>query len=165
MLDNIKKHIDGDIQKSKLEEFLKNGSILVKKRLSLIKLILEGFNPEEEYVRLKRINSDINENINKLEYIKDDIILFYKDYYREIINRIIEVIKNNQNEKIKEFKEGRIRELILEAGCLMPVVETINKVKNFLLFNAIYELNSGKDEYENFNNAYKILQQIKEYFY
>ena len=165
MLDNIKKHIDGDIQKSKLEEFLKNGSILVKKRLSLIKLILEGFNPEEEYVRLKRINSDINENINKLENNKDDIILFYKDYYREIINRIIEVIKNNQNEKIKEFKEGRIRELILEAGCLMPVVETINKVKNFLLFNAIYELNSGKDEYENFNNAYKILQQIKEYFY
>ena len=36
----------------------------------------------------------------------------------------------------------------------------VNKVKNFLLFNILYEMKSGKDENKNFENAYDKLEEI-----
>jgi hypothetical protein len=57
LFDSIKKEIEGDIEKSKLEEFLKMDKSLVIQRLKLVKLVLGGFNPEEKYEELKkRIN-------------------------------------------------------------------------------------------------------------
>ena len=41
LLDNIKHDIDGNIQKNKLEKFLRNDEKIIKQRLSLIKIILE----------------------------------------------------------------------------------------------------------------------------
>ena len=54
LLDEINKDIEGNIQKSKLEEFLKNERSLIMQRLSLIKLIFKGFNPDEQYTQLKK---------------------------------------------------------------------------------------------------------------
>ena len=58
LLDSIKKEIEGDIEESKLEEFLEMDKSLVIQRLKLVKLVLEKFNPEEKYEELiKRINT------------------------------------------------------------------------------------------------------------
>ena len=60
LLDEIKKDIEGNIQKSKLEKFFKNERSLIIQRLSLIKLILKGFNPDEQYTILKKRFDDLN---------------------------------------------------------------------------------------------------------
>ena len=90
LLVEIKKDIEGNIKKSKLEEFLKNEPNFIRQRLSLIKIIIELFNPEEKYEELKRKNDDINKEIEDLKYIKDNIILYFKDSQQDIIKRIID---------------------------------------------------------------------------
>ena len=164
LLDSIKNDIEGNIKKSKLEEFLKNKPSLIKKRLSLIKIIIERFNPDEQYEKLKKRNNVINEDLNELKYIKDNIIIYHKEFYQDIIRKIIEVIKNNQNKKIKDYKSGRLGEFIkdIKTSGLKDLANKINEVKNFLLFNVIYDMNSRRDENENFENAYDKLQEIKE---
>ena len=160
LLDNIKKDIDGTIKRSKLQEFLKNDKSFILQRLKLINLSYEGFNPNEEYDKLTKKNEEINNDINKLKNIKDNIIIYHKDTYQEIIKKIIEVVKNNQNKQIKDYKGGKISELIKETDDLQILAAKINKVKNFLLFNVIYDMNSGKNENKNFDNAYNELEKI-----
>ena len=165
LLNSIKKDLEGDIKKSKLEEFLKNEQSLIKQRLSLIKLILEEFNPDEQYDYLKKINNEINEDLNTLKYIKDNIIIYHRDCYQHLIKRIIEVIKNDQDKKIIDYKVRRIEDLIkeIEIKGLKDLANKINEVKNVLLFNIMYEMNSGKDENKKFEIAYDKLKEIKEY--
>ena len=45
---------------------------------------------------------------------------------------------------------------------MKDLANKVNKVKNFLLFNIIYEMNSGKDENKKFDNAYEELEKIGE---
>jgi len=163
LLDEIKKDIEGNIKKSKLEEFLKNEPFLVKQRLSLIKIILEGFNPEEQYEELKRKNDEINKEIEELKNFKDNIILYFKDSQQDLIKSIIEVLKTNQNKRIIEYYGGRIRSLIQETKDLKDTSDKINKVKDFLLFNVIYDNNTWKNENQNFESSYETLEQIGEY--
>jgi hypothetical protein len=142
---------------------LKNEPSLIRQRLSLIKLILGGFEPDEQYIKLKKRNDEINKDLNDLKYIKDNIIIYHKEYYQEIIKKIIEVIKNNQNKKIIDYKGGTIGDLIKETENkgLKDLADKINEVKNFLLFDVIYGMNSGKDEGKAFDSAYNKLNQIK----
>jgi len=120
LLQDIRGDLDGKIRKNKLEEFLKIDESLTNKRISfkesiinrrlnLIKLILEGFNPEKEYNELKRKFDKINEDITKLKFIKDNIIIYFNETYQDILERLIEVINNSQNKEIKQYKEGRIK--------------------------------------------------------
>ena len=160
LLDNIKNEIDGEITKKKLDEFLKN-KLYIKERLSLLNLIIEGFNPDDKYNELKRKNEDINKDIDKLKDIKDNIIIYYRESKQDIIKKIIDVIKHNQNQKLKDYRGGgKIQDLIKETERYKDTVEKIKKVKNFLLFNVIYDMNSGKDEEKNFDNAFTKLEEI-----
>ena len=163
LLAEIRKDIDGKIRKSKLEEFLKNEKSFIIQRLSLIKLIVQSFNPDEQYAQLKKINDKINEDINTLKYIKDNIILYYKESYQGIIERIIDVIKNNHYKKLEDFRGGRIGELIKETGNLKEPADKINQIKDFLLFNVIYDIEKTKDEPKSFKKASDILDEIGEY--
>ena len=61
---------------------------LVIQRLQLIKLVLGGFNPEEKYKELEKKNNEINEEIEKLKYIKDNIIIYHKEFYQKIIEKL-----------------------------------------------------------------------------
>jgi len=87
LLDNIKNDIDGNIKRSKLQEFLKNDKSFILQRLKLINLSYEGFNPNEEYYKLTKKNEEINNDINKLKEIKDNLIIYHKDTYQEIIKK------------------------------------------------------------------------------
>ena len=66
LMQSIKQDLDGEIKKKTLDEFLTIEDSIVKKRLSLLGIIFESYNPNDEYYRLKEINKKINEDINKL---------------------------------------------------------------------------------------------------
>ena len=160
LLKEINKDIEGDIKKSKLEEFLKNEEKFIIQRLSLINILMDNFKPEEKYKNLKKINDEINKEINELKYIKENYILYFKDSDQEIIKKIIEVIKNNQNKRIIEYKGGKIGEIIQGTKNLKGIADKISHVKNFLLFKVIYEMNLSNDEKKNFDIAYDTLEEI-----
>jgi hypothetical protein len=88
LLQEIRGDIEGKIQKKKLEEFLKVNESLIHKRFSLIKLILEGFNPEKEYNTLKKKFEKINEDIKNFEFILDNIIMYFNETYQDILKKI-----------------------------------------------------------------------------
>jgi len=135
----------------------------VKQRLELINLIIQQFNPEDTYNQLKVLNDKINKDINELKEIKDNIILYYKDFYQDIMQKIRDVIKTSQNKKISEYKKGgKIGDLIKESQGLKDTAKKIKRVKNFLLFNVIYDIDRKKDENETLENSFKILDEIGE---
>ena len=164
LIDFVIKDLDGEIKKSKLEEFLKNEKSVIIERLKIISLIISGFNPEDKYEDLKKKNDDINEDLNNLKDIKDNIIIYHKDSYQDLMKKIIDVLKTNQNKRITEYRGG-IKELIKEAESknLPELTRRIKEVKDFLLFNVIYDENSGKDDKTNFDYAYKTLTDIGDY--
>ena len=161
LMGNIKKDIDGDINKKNLDEFLNIQESIIRKRLSLLNIIYDNFNSKEEYEKLKKISEEINKDINKLTDIKDNIIIYHKETYKEQIKKLIDIIKDNQNKKISDYKQGKIKDFIKELNDLDDTITKVEKVKNNLLFNVIYEdLNVGKNEGANFDKAYKKLKDI-----
>jgi len=163
LMGNIKKDIDGEINKKNLDEFLNIQESIIRKRLSLLNIIYDNFNSKEEYEKLKRINEEINKDINKLIDIKDNIIIYHKETYKEQIKKLIDIIKDNQNKKITDYKQGKIKDFIKELNILETTVTNVKNVKNNLLFNVIYEdLNVGKNERVNFEKAYEKLGAIGE---
>jgi len=163
LMGNIKKDIDGEINKKNLDEFLNIQESIIRKRLSLLNIIYDNFNSKEEYEKLKRINEEINKDINKLIDIKDNIIIYHKETYKEQIKKLIDIIKDNQNKKITDYKQGKIKDFIKELNELETTVNNVKNVKNNLLFNVIYEdLNVGKNEGVNFEKAYIKLGAIGE---
>ena len=45
---------------------------------------------------------------------------------------------------------------------MKELADKVKNFKNFLLFNIIYEMKSGKDENKHFENAYEKLEEIGE---
>ena len=167
-MQEIRGDLDGNIKKETLEKFLNIDKALIEKtivfkdsllnrRLNLIKLILEGFNPETKYNELKKQYDKINGEIKKLEKTKENIIIYFNKTYQEFLQNLIEVINNNKNKEIKEYKEGGIKALLDECDKLEEKTQKISRIKNFLLFNTIYEMNSTGDENNSYNKAIKIL--------
>ena len=146
---------------------MNNDKDFVIKRLKLIEIIWQDFGAEEKYERLKNINEDINKDIKKLIYIKENIIIYLKDTYQQIIQKLMEIIKNNQNKKISDYrgakKGGNIHEFLTKEIKETNLEEMANKIKNvkhLLLFNIIYNMNPGKDGKTKFNKAYQELEEM-----
>ena len=163
LLDLIKNDIRGKIKKFKLEEFLKIEKSLIIKRLSLIKLIIPAFNLDDIYPNLKKTNDKINEDMKKLDYIKDNIILYYPQTFQDIMESVMEINKNNQYKKLEDFRGEILGELIKETTNLKELADKISKVKEFLLFNVIYDMEKTSEEHRSFDKAYSILNEIGDY--
>ena len=160
-LEDIKIDIlDGYIQKRKLDEFLKNEESIILQRLKLIKIIYDTFNPQVEYPKIKKHNEEINQYINKLNYIKENIIIYYKETYQQQIKHLIDIIKDNKNKRIIDYKGAKLKDPLIDNAKLEEKANEINKLKHFLLFNIIYEMNATKDEDYSFNLAVKKLDDI-----
>ena len=98
----------------------------------------------------------INEKIN----FNGDLI---NPYSKINIKKIIDIIHDNKNKEISQYKtEGKIKEIIKESDNLKVLAEKVEKVKTFLLFNVLYELNIAEDEDKTFNKAYKELDNIRD---
>ena len=77
LIKSIKEDIEGNITKKVLDEFLNNEESFLKKRLRLINLIIEGFKPDETLENLRKFNKQINLEIKKLRFIKDNSIIYH----------------------------------------------------------------------------------------
>ena len=83
-----------EIEKKKIEEFLGNKEEVVKKRSGSIKIRFDYFVPENAHVKLKKTFESINEDIEKLTYIKNALSKFQRERYQNEIREILEIIKN-----------------------------------------------------------------------
>jgi len=162
LMKSIKEDLEGNINKKTFDEFLKIDESIIKQRLNLLSIILEAYNSDTAYKELKETYKKINDDINKLIDIKDNIIIYHRETYKDKIKELIDLIKDNQNKKINEYKSGKIKEFIRDLDVLSETIDQIKKVKNNLLFNVIYEyMNLGKSEGEHFNNSVEKLDDIK----
>ena len=157
-----------NIKKKKLEEFLSNEETIIRQRLSLIKILSENtVSPDEKLEELKKKNNDINNDIENIKFIYNNIKIYYKVDQKAMINKLFEAMKDNDNKEINQYKSGgKIGDLIkdCENSGLSETARRINKVKDFLLFKVIYEMNAGnKNDESNFMGAYKIFEKIGDF--
>ena len=171
ILDQIRDDIDnGMISKKSLEKFLgeddkmSNKMDLTIKKLGLMKLIIDNYDPIKKYHELKKIICDINKTIDTLMYIKNSLIIYHKNKYIDEIKKIIIIVNEIETKPIREFKNQTMKESIERLMHLKDISDEINKVKDFLLFNEIYEKTQGKDKAERFNDGLKRLREIKSLF-
>ena len=159
LLENVYRDIRGNITKKTLDEFLLNEKSVIIRKLEIIKLIIEAFNPEAEFELLKKENIEINNGIKKLQYIRDNIIIYHKNEYEDIIKKLENIFKVYTKLNIVE-NIRKLNELMKECEKLEMLVDKINKVKNFLLFRVIFEMGTKINEVSNFNYACDKLEEI-----
>lgn len=68
--------------KKKIEEFFGNPEEVVKRRLGLIKLIFDKFNPENTHDKLNKTLENIKSDINVLVKIKKLLSIFKEKYIK-----------------------------------------------------------------------------------
>ena len=164
LLTGIRNDIDGDIKKKKLEEFLENKEDIVKQRLSLIKIILNDYEPERIFEDLKKKVKCINEDIKILNEIKKYLIIFHQNKHRNDINKMTEIIKDLEEGKIKEYEKQKYKEDIQNLKKLKIYSDQVKKVKDLLLFDVLFNEAKGKDQGSRFETALKELDNFMTLF-
>ena len=159
LFDEIKKELEGEITKEKLEQFLKTDENIIKQKLNLLNLIYDEFNSERTYEELKRKNEEINKIISNLKYIGENLKIYHSRLYKDKFNRLLDIIENYQAQTINQL-EKVLKEISKELYFLNELADKINRVKNFLLFQVIYNFTSVNDEKSNFDIAYKKLEDF-----
>ena len=160
-LENIFKDIDEqEIDKNKLEEFFKNPEEVIKKRLELVKLYFDKFEPENLYEQLKRSLENINKDIEVLSKIKTSLSIFQRERYQEEIRQMVELIHELYSIKLKNYES--YYELIDKLKALELIAKQTESVQDFLLFRVIYDNAKGNNQEVRFNNAIETLEKIKD---
>ena len=77
---------------------------------------------------------------------------------------MIEIIKKLENIKIKEYNDGKIIGPIGKLKKFLITAEQINSVREFLLFQVIYDNTKGNNQEIRFGNANDKLDEIKKLF-
>ena len=90
---------------------------------------------------------------------------YFKESCKDIIRNLIDAIKQKDKMNIEQYKKGKIGDLIKKCSekQLKEKADKIEKVKDFLLFNVIYDLNARKDDETNFKEAFAKYSNIKKY--
>ena len=157
---NIRKEMDGDINKPKLEEFLNNGKDIAIKRLGLIKMIFEDYEPEKVFNERNENIKEINNKINQLRSIKDSLFIFHRNSYIKEITKITKIIENIQKESIKNYKKDNVQNEIESLKELRQVYGEVNSVKSLLLFKIIYDEEFENDQNKHFCKGIEKLKKI-----
>ena len=161
---NIKK-INEKQNEDEINKYEKNEKE-VKEKLALISLKSDMcYSFEKKYHELKAIIEYINQYIKKLIFIRDSLMIYHKNIFNNEIQEIQNIINEIENCQIinlrSEEMKVKLNEKIQRHECLCS---HINMVKDFLLFNMIYENTQGKDELNRFNEANYKLHDIKMVF-
>jgi hypothetical protein len=155
------------ISKKTFEKFLgeddkmSNKMDLTIKKLGLMKLIIDNYDPIKKYHELKKIICDINKTIDTLMYIKNSLIIYHKNQYLDEIKKIIIIVNEIETKPIREFKNQEMKESIERLMHLKNISDEINKVKDFLLFKKIFENAQGIDQLARFDDATKKLAILR----
>ena len=112
-------------------------------------------------INLKKIWENINNNIERLIYIKNALSKFQREIYQNEIRQMIEIIKKLENIKIKEYNDDKIIGLLSKLKTLWKTVEWINSVREFLLFQVIYDNTKDNNQEIRFGNTNDKLDEIK----
>ena len=160
-----KEEIDKDKNKEEKnmnkENNIKNNEIGVVEKLGLISLTLRQYDPIIKYSEYKMIIENINEKLEKLTFIKDSLLIYHKNLYYEDIKTITSIINEIENNPVINIKNEEMQHKIKKMQYHECLCHEIKRVKDFLLFKKIYENAQGKDKLERFENAYKILKELK----
>ena len=124
-------------------------------------LIKIRFGPENAHDKFKKTWENINDNIERLIYIKNALSKFQREIYQNEIRQMIEIIKKLENIKIKEYNDDKIIGLLSKLKTLWKIVEWINSVREFLLFQVIYDNTKDNNQEIRFGNANDKLDEIK----
>ena len=136
----------------------------VKDKLELITLIIANYDPVSKYADYKSNIEKINENVIKLKFIKDSLMIFHRNLYNEDIRKITIILDEIENNPIQKFKAEETRKSIEDLLKHLPLCDEIKKVKDFLLFKKIFENAQGKEQAERFHDANTKLKELKELF-
>ena len=164
LLNGIKEDIiNKNIIKKRLEEFFKNDEDTIKQRFELINKVFDNFSPKSALDELKQQFEKINDAIVMLKETKDNIALYFKESQKQLIIDLKSIIDDSEEQKIKECDEGgTIYVYIEKCKPFSEKVKYIKKVKDFLLFNTIYDSYSKFNEDSKYENAYKSMLEIEE---
>ena len=165
LLNEIKNDITNkNIIKKELEEFLKNDEDTKILRFDLISKVFDTFKSKEEYNNLKEKFENINKDIATLKETKENISLYFKESQKKFIIELKSIIDDSEEQKINQFDEGgKIYEYVETCKkSFTDKVEYIREVKDFLLFNTIYELLPANNEEYKYNGAVKIMKEIED---
>ena len=170
ILDGIRKDLDSnEFSKNKIEEILqfkdkeKNREEIIKK-LGLIKIIINDYNPEEIYNKLKEKIEKMNDIVDRLNFIKNSLSIFHKVTFRDEINNIAKIIEDIEKRPINDFDSETMKNSITDLLKKEEKSKKINKVKDFLIFKIIFKNTKGNDQEARFNNAHEYLKNIKKSF-
>ena len=76
--------------------------------LELIRLLIADYDSLKKFGEYRKVITDINVEINKLNYIKNCLIIFHQKRYREDIKKLTNIIKDMEIKKIK-FKKHKVK--------------------------------------------------------
>ena len=150
-----------EVDKERLEIFLSNPKNEVIKRLELVKLHLDIFDPENCYNRLKRILDNINNDIKILKYIKTSLSIFQREIYQNEIGGMVKMIYELKLIKLKDYNINTYSDYIEKLKSFESIAKQVDSVKDFLLFRVLYE-NAKGNQGVRFNIAKENLEKIKD---
>ena len=158
---------DLNIKKKELTDFLKINKSFILERLSLIKIISDNSaSADEKLSQLIKKNEEINKDFEKFKFIYNNIRIYYKTDYKDIINKLFKIINDTENKEISHYKGGgTISDLMKECdrASLYTKAERIKNVQDFLLFKVLYEMNPGINDESSFKLAYDKYEKIREF--
>jgi len=160
--DGKKDEINNKIEKNIKNDISKEEIIIQK--LGLIKMVLKEYDPMKRYGELKKNINDINEKFDKLNFIKDSLVIFHKNKYIKVIQDISNIINDIETKPINEFKTEAMNNYIDDLLKYESLCEKIKQLKDFLLFKKIFENSQGKDQSERFEDGLKKLNNLKKLF-
>ena len=160
--DGKKDEINNKIEKNIKNDISKEEIIIQK--LGLIKMVLKEYDPMKRYGELKKNINDINEKFDKLNFIKDSLVIFHKNKYIKVIQDISNIINDIETKPINGFKTEAMINYIDDLLKYESLCEKIKQLKDFLLFKKIFENSQGKDQSECFEDGLKKLNNLKKLF-
>ena len=127
-------------------------------------MVLKEYDPMKRYGELKKNINDINEKFDKLNFIKDSLVIFHKNKYIKVIQDISNIINDIETKPINGFKTEAMINYIDDLLKYESLCEKIKQLKDFLLFKKIFENSQGKDQSECFEDGLKKLNNLKKLF-
>ena len=88
-------------------------------------------------------------------------MIYHRNIYIGQINEITNILYEIENSPIYKFKFDQTRESIKNLLIYLPICSEINNVKDFLLFQKLFENIQGRNQNERFDEAYKKLKELK----
>ena len=166
-LDDIYKDLESNLfTKNILEEFLggKENSEKIIKKLGLIKIVINDYDPKDEYQKLSNKIKKMNNTIEELNDIKTSFSIFHRNKFKDQIQKITNIISDIENKQINEYDNQKTQKSIEELLTNRKLSQDIKNVKGLFIFKIIFDNSPGSDQEKRFYKAQETLNTIKQLF-